>query len=226
MIVNVAAAREALATTKQATYGNDFRRRRLAGFLAIVDEVLRDKGECRVLDLGGEVGYWAGLRDLWTDRPLRITLVNRMGQVSPDERIDALVGDACALPDLTDGSFDVVHSNSVLEHVGDWASKRRMAAETRRLAPRYFVQTPNFWFPMEPHFRTLFIHWLPRPIGRAMVMSRARGCFHRATSVDEAYWMLDDSSLLDARDMAELFPDAKIVRETVMGMTKSLTAIR
>lgn len=226
MMGTVAAARVALATTKEATYGNDFRRRRLAGFLSIADEILKERGECRVLDLGGEVGYWAGLRDLWGDRPLRITLVNQMHQDVPDERFTCVVGDACALPDMKDQSFDVTHSNSVLEHVGGWTAKRRMAAEVRRLAPRYFVQTPNFWFPMEPHFRTLFIHWLPRPVRRAMVMRKPRGCFHRARTLDEAYWMLDDSSLLDMRDMRELFPDARIVRETVAGLTKSLTAVR
>lgn len=226
MMVNVAAVRGALATTKEATYGNDFRRRRLVGFMAIVDEILTERGECRVLDLGGEVGYWAGLRDIWGSRPLRITLINPMPQESHDDRISCAVGDACALTDLADRSFDIVHSNSVLEHVGDWGAKRRMAAETRRLAPRYFVQTPNFWFPMEPHFRTLFIHWLPRPVQRAMVMRRPRGCLHRARSLDEAYWMLDGSSLLDAREMADLFPDATIVRETVAGLTKSLTAVR
>lgn len=226
MIANVIRLRGALATTKSATYGNDFRRRRLEGFLQVVDEVLKTRGECRVLDLGGEVGYWQGLQDLWTDRPLRITLVNRMPQQSPDDRLQARVGDACALPEVADRSFDIVHSNSVLEHVGDWSAKRRMADETRRLADRYFVQTPNYWFPMEPHFRTMFIHWLPRPAARAMVQRRAHGCFHRAKTIDEAYWMLDDSSLLDARDMAELFPDARIVREKVAGLTKSLTAIR
>lgn len=226
MIASVIRMRGAFATSKAATYGNDFRRKRLAGFLNVVDEVLKVRGECRVLDLGGEAGYWAGLQDLWTDRPMRITLVNPMAQQSPDPRIESIVGDACSMPDFADKSFDVVHSNSVLEHVGDWSAKRRMAAETRRLADRYFVQTPNYWFPVEPHFRTMFIHWLPRPVARAMVQRKPRGCFHKARTVDEAYWMLDDSSLLDMRDMIELFPDAKIVREKVAGLTKSLTAIR
>jgi hypothetical protein len=226
MIADVLRLRGALSTEKASVHGNDFRRRRLAGFLNVVDEVLKTRGECRVLDLGGEVGYWAGLQDLWTDRPMRVTLINRMPQQSPDERLVSLVGDACAMPDIADKSYDVVHSNSVLEHVGDWSAKRRMAAEARRLAPRYFVQTPNYWFPMEPHFRTMFIHWLPRPMARAMVMRSGRGCFHQARSVDEAYWMLDDSSLLDMRDMSELFPDAKIMREKIAGLTKSLTAVR
>lgn len=210
----------------EAAYRSRFRQKRLAAFLAVVDEILARGRHCRVLDLGGEAGYWTNLSELWADRPLHITLVNRMPQAAPDARFAARIGDACALPEFEDQAFDVVHSNSVLEHVGSWTNKRRMAAEIRRLAPRYFVQTPNYWFPVEPHFRTPFFHWLPRPWRRDLVLSGRRGCFHQATSLDQADWMLTDSSLLDAREMAELFPDARILRERVAGLTKSLVAVR
>jgi hypothetical protein len=214
------------APQPEAIYGSRFRRKRLAAFLSIVDEVVARQQHCRVLDLGGETGYWTSLSDLWAGRPLSFTLLNRMPQAAPDERFVARVGDACALSEYEDLAFDVVHSNSVLEHVGSWTNKRRMAAEIRRLAPRYFVQTPNYWFPVEPHFRTPFFHWLPRPWQRGLVLSGRRGCFHQATSLDQADWMLNDSSLLDAREMAELFPDARIARERVAGLTKSLIAVR
>lgn len=205
--------------------GNAFRRRRLAEFLKIVDEVVAERGSCRVIDLGGETQYWEELRDLWTDRPISILSVNLAPQYSSDDRLDCIEGDACHLPQFADSTFDVVHSNSVIEHVGGWENKRRMANEIRRLAPRFFVQTPNFWFPMEPHFRTVAIHWLPHPVRRAMVMSKARGCFHRASSIDEAHWMLSDSSLLDIAEMRQLFPEATIQREKMLGLTKSLIAV-
>ena len=50
-----------------------------------------------------------------------------------------------------------------------------MAAEVRRLAPVYWVQTPNFWFPMEPHFLTPAWHWLPVDLRVAMLRRRALG---------------------------------------------------
>ncbi|SFL93356.1 methyltransferase domain-containing protein [Methylorubrum salsuginis] len=216
-----------LAPSPMAIYGSRYRQKRLAGFLALVDAALAEgRRPCRVLDLGGETGYWAGLSDLWADRPLEITIVNRMPQAVPDERFAVRVGDACAMPEFGDRAFDVVHSNSVLEHVGSWTNKRRMAAEIRRLAPRYFVQTPNYWFPIEPHFRTPLFHWLPRPWQRDLLLHGRRGCFHRATSLDQADWMLNDSSLLDAREMRNLFPESRIVRERVAGLTKSLIALR
>lgn len=216
-----------LAAKPATIYGSRYRRQRFSGFLALVDAALREgRRPCRILDLGGETGYWTALSDQLVDRPLHITLVNRTPQAVPDDRFVARVGDACAMPEFADLSFDVVHSNSVIEHVGSWTDKRRMAAEIRRLAPRHFVQTPNYWFPVEPHFRTPLLHWLPRPLQRGLLMSGERGCFPRATSLDQADWMLNDSSLLDAREMAELFPGSRLVRERFAGLTKSLIAVR
>ncbi|WP_375461788.1 class I SAM-dependent methyltransferase [uncultured Enterovirga sp.] len=211
---------------EDAVYRNAFRRRRFAAFLALVDDVVRERGRCRVLDLGGGVSYWLGLEQAWRDRPVHVTLVNLASEPVPDGRFESLAGDACSLPDYPDDAFDIVHSNSVIEHVGSWSNKKRMAAEVRRLAPRYFVQTPNYWFPIEPHFRTPAIHWLPRPWQRRLVMRSALGFHPRAESLDEADRILADASLLDGREMAELFPDGRILRERFCGLTKSLIAIR
>lgn len=211
---------------ENAVYRNAFRRRRFAQFLALVDAVVQEKGRCRVLDLGGGVSYWMGLEEAWRDRPLHITLVNLASEPVPDSRFESRAGNACSLPELPDGAFDIVHSNSVIEHVGTWADKKRMAAEVRRLAPRYFVQTPNYWFPIEPHFRMLGIHWMPRPWQRALVSSKARGFYPQAAGLDEADRILADASLLDGQDMATLFPEARIERERFFGLTKSLIAIR
>jgi hypothetical protein len=214
------------AQREAAVYQNGFRRRRLARFVEIVDAVLREKDTCRIIDLGGGPSFWLGLEDAWAGRPIHITLVNVASVAAPDERFTSLLGDACDLAQFPDRSFDVVHSNSVIEHVGNWSRKKRMAAEARRLAPRYFVQTPNFWFPVEPHFRTVGFHWMPRPVQRSLVMSAARGFHPRAKTLDQADGILNDASLLDRREMAELFPDARIERERFAGLTKSLIAVR
>lgn len=211
---------------ERAVYRNAFRMSRFARFLRIVDDVVREKGRCRVLDLGGGVAYWMGLEEAWRERPLHLTLVNLESERVPDERFESRAGNACSLPEYADDAFDVVHSNSVIEHVGGWPDKVGMAREVRRLAPRHFVQTPNFWFPIEPHFRTPAIHWLPRPMSRALVERRALGFYPRATSLDEADRILSDAILLDAREMATLFPQSRIVRERFCGLTKSLIAIR
>lgn len=203
-----------------------FRAKRLARFVAMLDAVIAERGEARVLDLGGTADYWLALEEVWGERKVAFTLVNLYPQAVPDPRFAALVGDCRQLPQLADGAFDIVHSNSVIEHVGRWADMRAFAGEARRLAPRYFVQTPSFWFPLEPHFRVPFFHWLPEPARLAIVRRFACGAFPRAQTIDDAQRFIEDSTLLDAARFAHLFPDARIERERVLGLTKSLIAVR
>jgi hypothetical protein len=209
-----------------ACYANQFRQRRLKRLLTIIDQIVAERGTCRILDVGGMPNYWQFLEPLWRGRPLHITLVNLIEVPVPDDRYLSLTGDARDLHQFADLSFDLVHSNSVIEHVGLWPDKRKMAEEVRRLAPRYFVQTPNFWFPLEPHLRTPFIHWIPYPWRVAIVMHRACGYYPKAKSISEAREILDDVRLLDSTAMELLFPDAVIERERFAGITKSLIAVR
>ena len=209
-----------------ACYANRFRRQRLTRLLTIVDQIVAERGKCRILDVGGAAGYWQFLEPLWRGRPIHITMVNLIEVPVPDERFSSLTADARDLSQFRDLSFDLVHSNSVIEHAGLWPDKQKMAQEIRRLAPCYFVQTPNYWFPLEPHLRTPFIHWLPYPWRVAIVMHRACGYYPRAKSYGEAREILDDARLLDAKAMGLLFPDAVIERERFAGLTKSLIAVR
>jgi hypothetical protein len=216
----------ALFTSEDFIHGNQFRQRRLRRCLSIIDQIVAARGTCRILDVGGSLAYWRRLEPLWGDRKCHITLVNLTPEAAPDERFSSIAGDARDLSQFRDLSFDLVHSNSVIEHVGGWRDQSQMAREVRRLAPRYFVQTPNFWFPIEPHFRAPFIHWLPEPWRVSIIMRFACGFFPRARSCDEARRILDELRLLDAQAMAELFPDAMIERERFAGFTKSLIAVR
>lgn len=215
-----------LRPTDDAIYKNRFRATRMKKIVSIIDEIASKKGGCHICDLGGRADYWIGLEDLWGSRPVHITLVDLIPTEAPDKRFTSVQGDACNMSFYSDNYFDLVHSNSVIEHVGTWQNKRSMAKEIRRLAPRYFVQTPNYWFPVEPHFRTLFLHWLPRPIQRQLVMRRDYAFHKRACSIDEADRILNDASLLDRQEMMDLFPDAEVDVESLFGLTKSLIAIR
>jgi hypothetical protein len=204
---------------------NRWRERRLSRFLQAVDEVAQSQAPVRILDIGGTIGYWTALEDLWRGRNIEVTMVNLAAEPVDRPGFTSLAGDACALP-FDDHAFDIVHSNSVIEHVGRWNNMRRMANEVRRLAPRYFVQTPNFGFPIEPHYRFPMIHWLPEQVRLSIIRRRGCGFYPRAQSMDEGMRYVEDAILLTYGQMAELFPDARIEREKVALMTKSLIAIR
>lgn len=202
-----------------------FRQQRFAYFLQVLDSIAPREQPIKILDVGGVPEYWVDKLDRMA-RPVEITLLNlKAVQVDRDGFV-SVAGDARAMPEFADGSFDVVHSNSVIEHVGQWSSMMAMASEIRRIAPAYFVQTPYFWFPIEPHARSPFLHWLPESWKVRIVMSRKCGFWTRSETVDHAMRTVQSSNLLDSAMLNALFPDAEIVSEKFMGFTKSLMALR
>lgn len=186
---------------------------------------LRITQKTRVLDIGGTPEYW----DLLPVKP-RVTLLN-----TPRAKADLsgatgwVGGDGRALP-FRDGAFDIVFSNSVIEHVGNWDSQWRFAREVMRVGRAYWVQTPNRWFPVEQHLLTPFIHWAPVHWQRAIAprvnlwQLVARPAEDRRRFYLEHY--LQDVRLLGAGELAQLFPGAQLIRERVLGWTKSLVAMR
>jgi hypothetical protein len=185
---------------------------------------LRITEETRVLDIGGTPECW----DLLPLRP-RLTLLN-----TPRAKDDLaaaaewVAGDGRALP-FRDGAFDVVFSNSVIEHVGGIESQRRFASEVMRVGRAYWVQTPNRWFPVEQHLLTPLIHWLPLSWQRALVPAFnvwqivARPSEDRRRFYIEHY--LRDVRLVSASELRGLFPRARVIRERFWGWTKSLVAL-
>ena len=214
-----------LGTSSQDIYGNRFRRARFESFMKMIDAVIAEKGQCSVLDVGGEMAHWAPHEDLWRGKPIKVVIVNLKAE-PVSEPFTSVAGDARTLEQFGDGEFDIVYSNSVIEHVGQWSDQKQMAAAIARVAKRHYVQTPNYWFPLEPHFRYPFIHWLPEPWRVALVKRRARGCYPKAEDVSQARDILQDAILLDEPAMASLFPDSQIEREKVGPLTKSLIAVR
>ncbi|HZZ89789.1 MAG TPA: methyltransferase domain-containing protein [Caulobacteraceae bacterium] len=204
-----------------------FRRARMRLVVELIRTTFAEKGSCRILDLGGRPEYWRMIdRQVLEDCKVTVTTLNTEPQDTVDDPMfEQRVGDACAL-DAADDAFDLAHSNSVIEHVGDWARMEQFAAETRRVAPRYFVQTPYFWFPIEPHLSAPFVHWAPAPMQARWLIKRGHAFVARTDDMASAMRAVQDARLLDKAMMRHLFPDARLEEEKVAGLTKSLMAIR
>ena len=213
-----------------------------ARFRARRDVLLRDfilrrratvAGPFRVLDLGGTADYWRRVGFDWLEaNDIDITCVNHIASefgASEREavRLRCIVGDGRAMSEHADLSFDFVHSNSVVEHVGRWSDMRAFANECRRLAPAYYVQTPYQWFPIDPHFyRVPGFHWMPQSLRLKLVQRMQVGYSPAQHDVDSAMNIVESAVLLDRTQFASLFPDAEIRFERLALLPKSLLALR
>ena len=176
----------------------------------------------RVLDVGGGSYPWDLLNPA-----ARVTILNksRPPTVPDGARWEFVIGDGTSL-EYPDRSFDLVFSNSVIEHVGDLEAQTKFANEMRRVGKHLYCQTPNRWFPVEPHLIALIIHWFPSSVVRRL--ARYGSVWGWATKpnrqqVDEFLSLI---RLLSFKEFSQLYPDCDIRRERVFGLTKSFIAER
>lgn len=229
MSITKALSRRLMNYSDPNSFGSKMRRKRLAPLLQMIDDVYREHGEVKLLDIGGTRTFWTIFPgNLIQEKNIHITVLNYelTDNMQDDEHFTFLQGDACNMDRFEDKQFHICHSNSVVEHVGDWARMVDYAREVDRCGQRYMVQTPNFWFPFEPHCATPFFHWLPKPWCVSLVMKFQLGHWEKANNVDEAVRWVDSARLLDRKMFLALFPNAHHVTERLFLLPKSFVAIK
>jgi hypothetical protein len=205
---------------KGDTLATKLRRERFGLFNSLVAALPRPLS---ILDVGGTQPFWEAM-GFTGDDDIRITLLN-LSEVGVDyPTFTSIAGDARNMREFRDKQFDIVFSNSVIEHVGTRRDQQRMAREVMRLGQRYFVQTPNRFFPIEPHFLFPFFQFLPLPLKVFMVSHFDMGWYTRAANRREAIELANSIRLLTEREFRKLFPGAEIYREKFLGLNKSFIA--
>ncbi len=183
-----------------------------------------DLASMRVVDLGGVAAMWEAMPTI----PAEVVLLNSEVYPVPDDaRFSSLAGDACEPSDqLLGEDFDLVFSNSVIEHVGGHYRRVRFAETIEALAPRHWIQTPNRYFPMEPHWLFPGFQFLPTTV-KARLFRVWHGQFsNRPTSRRMGVEWVLDVELLTKAEMAFYFPSSKILTERLVGLPKSLVAVK
>jgi 2-polyprenyl-3-methyl-5-hydroxy-6-metoxy-1,4-benzoquinol methylase len=208
--------------SRQTSLTLAMRRARFGRFLELVESC--PKRPVQILDVGGTEEFWEAMG--CADSGHNITLLNLEAEPTKHANIVSLAGDARQMPQFADNQFDVVFSNSVIEHLETIESQRQMAAEVRRLATKYFVQTPNYYFPVEPHFMFPGFQFLPRAVQIRLLCTWGLATYPRAKDERQAHEYLDEIRLLTRSEFASLFPDAVILRERFFGLTKSFIAVK
>lgn len=193
-----------------------FRRRRMRKFFAL----FAPSPEVRLLDIGGTPQTWRTESQRAADFPVTLLNKRNIGQLQ-DEQFRWVKGDATNLP-FSDQSFDLAFSNSVIEHLGTWEKQQAFASEARRVARDLWIQTPARSFPIESHLLAPYIQYLPKKIQHRIVRFTPRGML----TPHEVHEIVDEVRLLTYREVKRLFPDCRILRERLFGLTKSYIAVR
>lgn len=179
--------------------------------------------EMKVLDLGGTMTWWARAPVL----PQHVTIVNlEIDEGAGAPWLTAITGDACRADALLAGqSFDLVFSNSLIEHVGGHGARSALADVIRTLAPRYYVQTPYRYFPVEPHWVFPGMQFLPVPARRYIAPRWPLGHTH-GWEREHAFEQVMSTELIGATEMRSYFPDGQLLWEKFAGLPKSMVVIR
>lgn len=208
--------RDAADVHNPDSLSNKMRSRRFEMFAKLIEPLPKP---VRVLDVGGTVAFWK--QRGWTERQdIHVTLLNLEAEPTGLQNFESVAGDATSIA-FNDHAFDVAFSNSVIEHLFTLENQLRMAKEVRRVAAAHWVQTPNFWFPMEPHFHVPGWQWLPKPARVALI--RRRQCGWRGPCPDpvEARKLVDEVRLMTRAELERAFPESKIWAEKLYGLSKS-----
>lgn len=182
-----------------------------------------------VLDIGGTINYWEmNLQYLPEGLVGEIDIVNLPPQDSVEKTMGGVTirsyeGDALTPPYRLD-QYDLVHSNSVIEHVGNLKSQALMAHSLVNLGQYYWIQTPAKSFPLEPHFYVPFFAYLPLGLRALLVRNFDLGFHRKRTDWLDSRILCEETRLLNKKEYETIFSDAKIIKEHFFLFVKSYIA--
>lgn len=200
--------------TNSNSVSSSLRKKRFSLFL----ETIKPNEHSKILDVGGTEAIWIG-----SGFENQVTLLNILFKQERNDKFNYVVGDACNMK-FSDGEFDIIYSNSVIEHVGNYERQTQFAKEVIRVGKSYWIQTPYKHFPIEPHFLFPLFQYLPPPIQRYIGMRWNYS--HLKRNGDDIIDELTRLRLLDLSEMKNLFPEANIVKEKYFGFIKSIIAYK
>lgn len=206
--------------------GNWFREKRFNFFKSNLQLLIHEKQNetlpIKILDVGGTTSYWEN-RGFHENPLFCITLLNLFAQPAKHKNIISVKGNATDLSNFQDKEFDIVFSNSVIEHLYTYENQKKMSAEVQRVGKYHFIQTPNKHFFIEPHFLLPFFQYFPKQLKYSILVKTklSRG---RKWNEKFAARYVEEIDLISFKRIKVLFPQSEIHKEKVLGMIKSFTA--
>ncbi len=197
-----------------------FRRKRFGTFQKYLTKL--GLKEPRFLDIGGTQIYWDHINSYFKTN-LSPIIVNIEKDYITNGIYAGIIGDGKSLSFIKDNTLDLAYSNSVIEHLTGFEDQNEMAYNIKRVAKYYFIQTPAFIFPLEPHFLFPFFHWLPKKVRIWFILKFNLGWYQKCQSFIEAKKLVDSIRILKKKELKLLFKDAHIITERLFFIPKSYT---
>jgi ubiquinone/menaquinone biosynthesis C-methylase UbiE len=211
----------ALFNPRNATsFNHRFRKKRFAFFKKQMNKIQSDK-PIEILDIGGTESYWERMNFTESDK-YNITLLNLELTEVKYKNFTSVKGNACDLS-FNDNQFDIVISNSVIEHLFTKENQKKMADEVIRVGKYYFIQTPNLFFPIEPHWLFPFFQFMPFKIKVFLTNNFNLGHYKKSKNKLAAIERVNEVKLLSEAKMKRIFPKGKVYREYFLGFKKSIS---
>ena len=198
-----------------------FRNRRFGFFRQFFDQISAGGTQSvKILDIGGTEDYWKSMGFELNDKT-EIVLLNLYEKEVSHPGFKSIKGDACNLDGIADKSFDLVFSNSVIEHLFTKENQIKMANEIQRVGKNYFIQTPNKYFPIEPHWVFPLFQFLPFSIKVFLTQHFNLGHIPKTGDQEKAKEQVREVRLLSKKEFHSMFSGANIFLEKFFGFTKS-----
>ena len=199
-----------------------FREKRFSVFQSFINSHhFNTEGKITILDVGGTIHFWEQMGFI-EKQNVEITILNlQKEEINHYSHIKCILGNGCDMKEFTDNTFDVVFSNSVIEHVRTFQNQEKMAKEIQRVGKAYFLQTPNYWYFLEPHFLFFGFQFLPIKARAFLLRKFQLGWYPKIKDYNRSIEIAQRIRLLRKKELKKLFPSAMIVKEKLFGFTKS-----
>ncbi len=172
-----------------------------------------------IVDIGAGKGKY--LEDHYSDKKavvaldLNLNLLRILREKFPE--IPCIQADAKKLP-FKDHSIPIIFCNALIEHFESFDAQGQLAREIQRVGQKFFLATPNKYFPFEFHFRIPFYQFVPDKIQKFLNKTFGIGLWYK-----KGKW--EAINLLSTADLEKLFPAAEIVKNRITFMAETLIAI-
>ena len=178
----------------------------------------------KILDLGGESEYWNIFDDsgIFENNNIDIYLLNvDIKYIKNNNNKRGIVANGKDLSCFKDNSFDLVFSNSVIQYITNENDRKKMSEEIKRVSKRYFIQTANYYFPIDPDYNIVGFQFMPKKLKayllRAINFKKCRNLNTHRESVQAA----ENIKLYKLKELKKLFPNCKIYKEKFLFFNKS-----